>query len=368
MLKLYKWKEYKFRLVVWLITISCIGILVVGSAQKDLQSKHIFGFVMSLIIMVIVSLFDYNWVLKFHWVLYLGNIVMLLAVRYFLGYEAGGAVRWISIGGFSFQPSELSKIILILFFARYFMKHAEDLNKVKTLAKAAILLGIPLYLILRQPDLSTTIAVALVFIVMIYIAGLSYKIIGGMIVIAVPPVIYFFNRILQPNQSFLEGYQVIRILAWLRPEDYPQYAYQQTNSIIAIASGQLAGKGLDNNMISSVKNGNFISQAQTDFIFAVIGEELGFIGACAVIILLLLIGIECIWIGRKAQNTAGVLICSGVGALVLAQSIINICVAVGLLPNTGIPLPFLSNGLSSMVSLFIGMGLVLNVGLQSRKY
>jgi len=368
MLKLYKWKDYKFRLVLWLITISCIGVLVVGSAQKDLQNKHIAGFIMSLIIMVIVSLFDYNWILHFHWLLYIGNILMLLTVRYVLGYEAGGATRWISIAGFSFQPSELSKIILILFFARFFMKHGDDLNTIKTLAKAAILLAIPLYLILQQPDLSTTIAVTVVFVVMIYIAGLSYKIIGGMMVIAVPGVIYFFNRILQPNQSILKDYQAVRILAWLRPEEYPQYAYQQVNSIIAIASGQLAGKGLDNNMISSVKNGNFISQAQTDFIFAVIGEELGFIGACAVIILLLLIGIECIWIGRKAQNTAGILICCGMGALVLAQSCINICVAVGLLPNTGIPLPFLSNGLSSMVSLFIGMGLVLNVGLQSRKY
>ena len=368
MLKLYKLRDYKFRLVLWLITISSLGILIIESADPGVKSKQVAGLCFSLIMMIVISFIDYNWILNFHWILYIGNIAMLIVTRYFLGYKTYGATRWIDIGGFRFQPAELSKIILILFFARFLMKHADDLNTMKTLLKSVILLGIPIFLILKQPDLSTSIAISIVFCVMMYITGLSYKIIGGIIVAAVPVVIYFFHKITDPNQTFLEEYQATRILAWLYPDQYPQSAYQQLNSITAISSGQLTGKGLNNNIISSVKNGNFISQIESDFVFAVVGEELGFIGACVIIVLLLLIGIECIWIGRKAKDLAGTLIACGMGALILGQSFINISVSVGLLPNTGIPLPFVSYGLSSLFSIFIGMGIVLNVGLQHRKY
>jgi len=140
------------------------------------------------------------------------------------------------------------------------------------------------------------------------------------------------------------------------------------NSIMAIGSGQLKGKGYDNNTTTSVKNGNFISEPQTDFIFAIIGEELGFIGCCIVIILLLLIIVQCIIIGLRAQDLAGQIICGGVAALIGIQSFINISVATGIFPNTGISLPFVSYGLSSIVSLFSGIGVVLNVGLQPKKY
>ena len=157
-------------------------------------------------------------------------------------------------------------------------------------------------------------------------------------------------------------------MAWLYPEDYPDIAYQQQNSIMAIGSGQLWGKGLNNTEATSVKNGKFILEPQTDFIFAVAGEELGFVGTLTIITLLLFITIECIFIARKAKNTAGKLICCGFAALVGFQSAINISVTSGLLPNTGLPLPFVSYGLTSLWSLYIGVGLVLNVGLQSRKH
>ena len=121
-------------------------------------------------------------------------------------------------------------------------------------------------------------------------------------------------------------------------------------------------------MISSVKNGNFISEPQTDFIFAVAGEELGFLGCCIIVVLELLIAYECIRIGKKARDMSGTIICCGVAALISVQSFMNICVATNLMPNTGITLPFVSYGLTSLISLYIGIGLVLNVGLQVRKY
>ena len=159
-------------------------------------------------------------------------------------------------------------------------------------------------------------------------------------------------------------------MSWLYPEDeeYEDLAIQQNNSITAIGSGQLTGKGYNNNSVSSANKGNFVSQIQTDFIFAVAGEELGFVGSAGIVILLLLIVIECILTSRRAKDLSGKIICCGVAAVVGFQSFLNICVATGLLPNTGTPLPFVSYGLTSLVSLYIGMGLVLNVGLQNRRY
>ena len=199
-------------------------------------------------------------------------------------------------------------------------------------------------------------------------AGLSYKFIATVLAVSVPSAAIFLALILQPDQKILRGYQYKRIMGWLQPEKYADDAYQQQNSIMAIGSGQLLGKGLYNTDVNSVKNGNFISEPQTDFIFAVVGEEMGFLGSVLIIILLLLITIECIIIAKRAKDLSGRLLCCGVAALIGFQSIVNICVATGLLPNTGVTLPFVSYGLTSLVSSFIGIGLVLNVGLQPRKY
>ena len=286
------------------------------------------------------------------------------------GTNVNGATRWIDIGFFRFQPSDVMKIVLIVFFAKLFSKYEEKISTVKIILFSLICLGIPLVLIMEQPDLSTTISIMMVFCAMIFIGGLSYKIIGGIIAVAVPLVILFFSLILQPDQTILKGYQHDRIMAWLRPTD-PEYidtALQQLNSQIAIGSGQLYGKGLNNNVVSSVKNGNFIAEPQTDFIFAVAGEELGFLGCCIIIILELIIAIECVRIGKKARDLAGMLLCCGLAAQIFFQTGINIGVATGLLPNTGIALPFVSYGLTSLVSFCIGIGMVLNVGLQMKKY
>lgn len=369
MFKLYKLKDYSFRLVLWLIVISSIGVLLVGSAMKSLQTRQLFGVILGLVVMTIVSLIDFSWILNFYWIMYIANILLLLAVR-IAGRTTYGATRWIAIGPLQFQPTELSKIILILFFARYLMDHEDDLNTLKTLVKSIVLLAVPLILIKIQPDLKNTITVAVLFCVLLYVAGLSYKIIGTVLVIAVPLVVVFLILVTQTDLPILEDYQKTRIMSFLYPEDaeYSDDIMQQQNSITAIGSGQLTGKGYNNNEVASATKGNFVSQVQTDFIFAVAGEELGFLGCSVIILLLFLICLECVTIGRRAKDTSGKLICCGVATIVAVQSFINICVATGLMPNTGTPLPFVSYGLTSMVSLYIGMGLVLNVGLQNRNY
>ena len=370
MIKQYKLRFYNFRLVIFLLAISMIGVELVGSAMESLRTRQIMGVVMGLVLMLILSLMDYSWILNFQWIMYGFNIVMLLAVRVF-GDSANGAARWIDLGFIRFQPTELSKIIIIIFFARFFMDHEEDLNTFRTLAKAAILLAVPLILIYIQPDMKNTITIVVLFCILLYIAGLSYKVIGGAILIAVPLVIIFLSIVVQPDQKLIKDYQRNRIMSFLYPEndEYSDDIEQQKNSKTAIASGELFGKKIQGEEnVSSVNNGNFVAENQTDFIFAVAGEEYGFIGCTTIVLLLLAISVECVRMSLRAKDLAGKIICCGVGSIVALQSFLNICVATGIAPNTGTPLPFVSYGLTSIVSLFIGMGIVLNVGLQSSAY
>ena len=366
--KPYHLKDVKFGLVISVIAISIIGVMVIGSAKQAVQGRQIIGLVAGVILMIILSMIDYVWLLNFYWILYGINIIALVCVKLF-GTNVNGAQRWIDIGVTNFQPSELSKILVVVFFAKFLMNHEDDLSSAATILKAVGLIAPTLILIVLQPDLSTTLSIALAFCAMMYLAGLSYRFIGTLIAILVPVTIIFISIVVQPNQPFLHDYQQKRILAWLEPQKYASdEAYQQNNAIMAIGSGQLTGKGLNNNTTTSVKNGNFISEPQTDFIFAIVGEELGFVGCCIVIGLLLLIVVQCILIGLRAQDLAGRIICCGVAAQIGFQSFINIGVATGILPNTGIPLPFVSYGLTSLISLYMGIGIVLNIGLQPKKY
>lgn len=366
--KPYRLKDYKFGLVIAVIALSILGVFVVGSAKEVYQSRQMVGVIVGVIIMVIVSLIDYVWFLNFYWIFY-GIAIFTLAAVLVIGTKVNGATRWIDLGFTTFQPSELAKILLILFFAKFLMEHEDEVNDKWTLLKYAVFSGIPLALIVAEPNLSTTICTALVLCLMIYVAGLSYRFIGTVLIILIPTAVIFLSIVVQPNQPFLKDYQQARILAFIEPEKYASdEAYQQKNSVMAIGSGQLTGKGLKNNTTTSVKNGNFISEPQTDFIFAIVGEELGFVGSCIIIALLLLIVIQCIIIGIRSRDLAGRIICCGVGGLIGFQSFINIGVATQILPNTGVPLPFVSYGLTSLVSLFVGIGLVLNVGLQPKKY
>ena len=357
-------------LLAFTLAISVFGVIVIGSAQQSVQKSQIIGLLIGIVVMIIVSLMDYNYLLHFYWLIYFMVILLLLAVM-FVGDSTFGAQRWIDLGFFRFQPSELCKILLVLFFARYFAEREDSINRPSTLILTVVLALIPLALILKQPDLSTTIVTALMFASMFFVSGVKRSYVLIAMAVAIPLIAGFilFAANTKPGETFLPKYQHTRIVAWLYPEEYTtEEGMQQQNSIIAIGSGQLNGKGLNNDEVASLKNGNFVPQPQTDFIFAVVGEELGFLGCCAVILLILLIVIECFAIGKRAQDTQGKLICFGVGSLIGFQALINMAVTTGLCPNTGLTLPFVSYGLTSLVSLYIGIGFVLNVGLRPQKY
>ena len=366
MLKQYKIRHYSFKLIIMVIALTVIGVIAVGSAQESLQSKQIVGVAFGVFLMLVISLFDYSALLNLYWLAYIGNVALLIAVIFF-GEDSNGAQRWITIG-IRFQPSELAKILLILFFAQFINKYKSQLNTFKFILICIALFAVPAALVYKQPDLSTTIIICLVFCVIMFTSGLNWKIIGGIFAVAIPIAVISIYLILQPDQQIIDPYQKNRIIAFLNKEEFANAeGYQQEYSVMAIGSGQLTGKGYKNNQISSVKNADFIAEQQTDFIFAVIGEEFGFAGACTVIVLLLGISIECLLIARRAKDTAGTIIAASIGSLIGFQGFINIGVVTYLLPNTGLPLPFVSYGLTSLVTSFIGIGFVLNVGLQCKQ-
>ena len=367
MLRHYHIKDYDFKLIILVVALTWIGIFAIGSAQESLQSRQVAGFVFGFFLMVVLSMFDYSIILRFQWILYAINIVLLELVRE-MGVERGGAQRWLNIFGIQFQPSETAKIFLILFFAQFILKHKDEMDSLRVIGLCILFFIPPIALIYKQPDMSTSIMVVMLFCVILFVGGISWKYIIMFLAAAIPTFIILLTMILQPDQDIIEPFQQRRILAWLYPDEYATTeAYQQLNSVTAIGSGMLYGKGYNNNESSSVKNGNFISEPQTDFIYAVIGEEFGFLGGCTVIVLLILISFECIMVARRAKDIAGTIIAAGIAALVGFQGIINISVATNVIPNTGIPLPFVSYGLTSLVSLYIGIGFVLNVRLQCKK-
>lgn len=366
MLRNLKLKDYDFKLIFLVLALSVMGVIAIASAEPSLRNKQMIGVIAGTFLMVVVSLIDYTKVLQLHWLIYAGNILLLLAVVFF-GDDAKGAKRWLEIGGLTFQPSELAKILLILFFAQFIIVNKGRLNTFPVLASCLGLIALPCFLVYLQPDLSTTIVIVVLFCVIMFAGGISLKIVFTILAVTIPALAIIITLAMNPDNNILKDYQKDRVLAFINPEEYASAeAYQQLNSVMAIGSGMLDGKGYQNNEITSVKNGNFISETQTDFIFAIIGEEFGFKGCVAVIVLWLLLVFECVSVARKAKDDAGMLIAVGMGGLIAFQGFINIGVATFLLPNTGLPLPFVSYGLTSLLSLYIGMGFVINVRLQAK--
>ena len=361
----YNLKKYNWRLILLIILSTSFGLIVIESAANGYARKQLLGMIVGFIAMIIVSFIDYQFILKFQWAIYITAVVMLVAVLIF-GVEVNGAKRWFSLGSFgTIQPSEFAKIMMILVLTHLIMEYREQISRLKTLIFIGIVYMIPVYLFFREPNMSTTLVFLFIFVVMIFCGGLSYQFIGRVFMFGVPTLAFLVWYIQQPFQILLRGYQLNRILAFLNPTEYQQTtANQQYNSVMAIGSGMITGKGYNNNTFTSVKGGNFISEQQTDFIFSVIGEELGFIGSCITILLLAAIVFECLKVARNASHFSGRLIATGVAAMIAFHSFVNIGVATNLLPNTGLPLPFISYGLSSLLSNMVGIGLVINIDLQ----
>ena len=372
----YDFKQYDLRLLFLMIILNTVGIFIVRSAisaesfKDPLVVRQILGSFVGLSMCIGISLFDYRKLCKFSPYIYAASILLLAGVRIYGTASGHGAMRWITVPVLGkIQPAEFVKVALILFFAEYLQKTKEDINTAHGLLLEGLYLLLPVGLVLIQPNLSTAIIMTIIVFAMTYASPLKLRFVMvflGMAAVVLLLLFYLFSSGLYDKIPLLQGYQVQRILTFLKPDENSSGYAQQMYSIMAIGSGMFKGKGLFNHSIFSVKNGNFLVEEDNDFIFAVIGEELGFRGSIIIIILFLLIIIECLIIAYRAKTLSGRLICVGVMAWIGFQTYTNIAVATGLFPNTGITLPFFSRGVSSLLSVYFGFGIVLNVALQRK--
>jgi len=364
-LKQYQYKKYNITLIIAVIILGLTGAYLIKQVQTvedgNLFLRHLLGLVGGIVLAIIVSLFDYHFICAFYIVMYLFNLALLILVKV-NGVSINYAKRWVQIAGIQFQPSELSKVILILFFSMLFSKLRHKLNTFWVIFLSLVLIGIPVFFILEQPNLSTSLLIMFIFCALIFAAGLSWKIILPVLFIGIPAAIGLLWYVQQDYQILLKDYQQNRVMSILHPEEHPETMFQQDNSVTAIGSGQLYGKAFTDN--TEIRNYKYVPISESDFIFSVAGEEFGFIGCCLILAVYAFVIYNCLMTAKKAPDFLGMLISVGVASMFMFQVFINIGVASSLLPNTGIPLPFISYGLSSMISSMIAVGLILNIRIQ----
>lgn len=350
-------------LLVFVILSALYGIIAIYSATRSFgtYSNTIIqsgALVLGAIIMILLSLFDYE---QFEVLLKpIGIVCILLLILVKIIGTAGdwGAQSWIRLGPIGVQPSEIAKIGFILTFAYHLSKVSDNVNEPKTLLLLLLHLAVPAFLIMLQPDLGSTLVFVFIFIVMIFTAGISLKYILYALTAGVVacPLIYMF---------LLSDYQKHRILVFLNPElDKLGSGYNVIQSKIAVGSGGFFGKGYLNGTQNQL---GFLPTKHTDFIFSVISEELGFIGAGLVVILLSVIIWRCIKTAMDSKTLFGRYIAIGVSAMFIFHSVENIGMCIGLTPVTGIPLPFFSYGGTSLLTNLVAVGLVLSVGNYNSK-
>lgn len=365
--KRYEYKNFSYSMLGAVLLLCFIGVFCLFKSDGILMARRqIFGIILGLAVISVVSLIDYHFVIKLAPVYYVIGIIILFLVK-FTSYGVDhdtGAFRWLNLGIVEIQPSELVKVIMILVMSAFFAKFQRRMDRWIVFIISAVIMGIPTFLVLIQTDLSSSMVFMFIFTVMIMMAGLSMKIAAMTFVIVMPILVFLFWYVQQPFQVLLTKVQQGRILSFLNPEESISAGrHQQIQSVRAIASGGVTGKAILNDP-SLIKKYDDVYVNESDFIFSVIGEELGLIGSVFVIFLFSFIVFKCIVISKNAADMSGKLIAIGVSAMLMFQTFVNIGVATELLPNTGLPLPFLSYGLSSLVSNLLAIGFVFNVSLQ----
>ncbi|GAV21680.1 rod shape-determining protein RodA [Carboxydothermus pertinax] len=369
-------KELDWGVLANVFLIIIIGLVLIASATRVTSSEgtDILGLAKNQLLWVFTGLLlmfgimyipydDFPRYAKF---LYIFNLIMLGAVL-FAGREALGAQRWIKIGPFSLQPSEFAKDIITITLANYLSTRQGQIEKIGDFIRVFIHIGIPMILILKQPDLGTSLVFLAITFAELYVAGANRKLLfslfGGGFALAVGWIALhlYFPQIWIP----LKDYQLNRLIIFLDPwKDVQGAGYHVIQSQIAIGSGGFWGKGL---FQGSQNQLNFLPEQHTDFIFSVLGEELGFIGASVLLVLFLTLFWQLIRIGQQAKDVLGILLVAGVVAKLAFHMFINIGMTSGIMPVTGIPLPFVSYGGSAMWSNLISIGIVLNVYLRRKK-
>lgn len=368
-IKRYNLRNYDLFLVVVVLILSLISSYVISIVNPDISIKRqLVGVIAGLFIVAVFSFIDYHDLCLYIPIIYVITTLMAMATKLTpLGDDkTTGSFRWLDFKVISFQPSEICKIVLILTLAVFFSKRRENLQSFKNFFLASILAVVPTSFILIQTDLSSSVVMLVILTMMLAVSGIGHKILAPVAAVIVPVIGFLFWYIQQPNQILLKGYQLRRIMGWLHPENQElDVMYQQNNSVLSIASGRLYGKLLEGT--ETTRNYTSVDVAESDFIWTPISEEFGFIGCIVILILLSIIIIKSFIAAKNARDYMGMMIAVGIGAMFCFQTFFNIGVATSILPNTGLPLPFLSNGLTSLISNMMAIGILLNIGIQPNR-
>ncbi len=356
------WRHVDLALLASVVAIAALGVLMVYSATRNLGADEAFYLrrqgiftLIGLGVMALVATVDYRVFRDFAPVMYVASVAALLLVLSPLGSSRRGAQAWFQLGGFQLQPSELAKVVLIVCLAAYGAVHRRDLDGRRLLTVLAMA-AVPMVLINAQPDLGTVLVFAAILVGMLLVAGarprhMALLTLAGVVAVAL---------VLQVG--LLKEYQKDRLGAFLKPEERSlEASYNLNQSKIAIANGGLTGKGLFQGTQTKLA---YVPEQHTDFIFTVVGEELGLVGSGGVLLLFAVLVWRTWRAAALAKDLCGTLICVGVLAMLVFQIFENVGMTMGIMPITGIPLPFLSYGGSATVASFAAVGLVLNVHMR----
>lgn len=352
-------RNFDYVLLVTIVIMIIFGITMIASATRDVASladrvsSQILFSIVGIGVVFIVAALDYRLLTSTYLWIY-GIIVLLLAVVGLLGTEGeAGAQSWVNLGVAGFQPSELAKMLLIIVLAQQLANNAERIEKLSTILSSLGFVFIPVFFIFIQPDLGITVLVLVVWFVMVWAAGMRWEHIALFIIVALIVTPFLWSQ--------MEEYQRSRITTFVNPESDPDAFFNINQALTAIGNGGLLGRGY---MQGSQVQLRYLRVRHTDFIFAVIAEELGFVGAMAVLVLMTVAVLRILRAARLSHDMAGSLICYGVATVIFFQTLVSVGMNVQLLPVTGLTLPFISSGGSSLVTLLFGIGLVESVLLR----
>jgi len=360
MTRYFSLRDFDWLLLAFVLLICGLGVMEIYSATLHtkfvgVHTKQVYWIVGGMVLMFVMSLIDYHVLLeKIHW-FYIASIVSLVAVLV-IGKKYLGARRWVQMpGGQHFQPSEWVKLVLILALAKYFADLHREEASVGDILKAGLIAGIPMLLVLKQPDLGTALTYIPVLVMALFLGGLRLKhaaiilLAGAMVV----PVVWHYG---------LKPYQKQRLVSFREPEADPQGSgYQVQQSLIAVGSGGLWGKGIAK---GTQTQGMFLPVPQTDFIFAAWSEEHGFVGAVTLLLLYFLVLMRLVHNAQTAPDRVGSFVVMGVVAVLFFHILVNVGMVVGYMPVTGIPLPLMSYGGSSVLFMFLALGIVMNIRMR----
>ena len=361
------WRAFDLQLVVYAVLLVAVGLVMAytnsvenGSTPLEAGTTFTRGLMwagIASIVFVLATIFDYHWLKTLSWPAYalqLGLLLLTLAI----GDGVGNSARWITIGPLTFQFSELAKILMIIVLANYLAGRSHKLDSIRTILGACVLVGPPLALVMLQPDLGTSLVFAAILIGMLWMSGASMKWLAAMAaaVIAMIPIAWTY---------LLRDYQKERLTSFLNPKpDITDSGYQLYQSQIAVGSGGWFGRGLTN---GTQAQGDFLPVQSTDFVFSVLAEELGFIGAMVLFVLFILLLWRVMVAGWRSRDPFGTLFSAGVASMVLFQLFVNVGMVMGIMPITGIPLPFVTHGGASLVSIAIGLGILQSINIRQTR-